>query len=146
MSKIVIHKKDLPGPHAVLASADILGLACHGAAYNAGWWHNPNTGDERTRDLGDRSGILEMSACLLNVVAEIAEAWEGVRKSNPRSEKIPQFSQAEEEIADAIIRLFDTGEAFNLDIAKAISAKMEYNANRKDHKPEERAKKEGKKI
>ncbi len=64
--------------------------------------------------------------------SELSEALEGWRDGNPLSEKIGDrgFTQAEEEFADAIIRLMDTGKGFDLNIAGAIEAKHEYNKSR----------------
>ena len=62
--------------------------------------------------------------------SELSEALEGFRYGNPPSDHIPQFSAAEEELADVIIRIMDFSEARNLDVAKAVFAKMEYNKNR----------------
>lgn len=40
------------------------------------------------------------------------------------------ITSAEEEIADEIIRALDKAESFGVDVAKAISVKMAYNASR----------------
>lgn len=44
----------------------------------------------------------------------------------------------EVELADAVIRIFDLAGGFNLDLGGAIAEKPAYNANRADHKPENR--------
>jgi hypothetical protein len=119
---------------------------CHGAASAAGWWTDPTTGEKRSTDLKGRQGLLEYAACMMNTHGEISEGWEGVRKGNKPSDHIPEFSFAEEEIADTIIRLADTSGAFNLRVAEAVAAKMEFNANRADHKMENRQKDGGKAI
>ena len=62
--------------------------------------------------------------------SELSEVLEAYRNNNPKSEKIPQFSNAEEELADVVIRIMDFGYARNLDVAAAILAKMEYNKSR----------------
>lgn len=62
--------------------------------------------------------------------SELSEALEGIREGTDRSDKIPEFTPAEEELADAIIRICDMAEGFNLDLARAIMAKMEYNETR----------------
>lgn len=62
--------------------------------------------------------------------SELSELLEGLRKGNPPSEKIPGFSQAEEEAADVIIRLFDLAGGSKWRLAEAIVAKMAYNASR----------------
>lgn len=64
--------------------------------------------------------------------SELTEALEAYRSGNPPSEKIGDagFSQAEEEFADAIIRILDFAGGHDLDIGGAIFAKLEYNATR----------------
>jgi len=59
--------------------------------------------------------------------SELSEALEGYRNGNPPSDKLPMFSQAEEEFADVIIRVLDMAEHFGLDIEGAVIAKMKYN-------------------
>jgi NTP pyrophosphatase (non-canonical NTP hydrolase) len=119
---------------------------CHGAASAAGWWIDPTTGQKRNTDVKTRQGLLEYAACMMNTHGEISEGWEGVRKGNKPSEHIQEFSFAEEEIADALIRLFDTSGAFGFRIAEAVQAKMAFNAKREDHKLEHRQKDGGKQI
>lgn len=62
--------------------------------------------------------------------SELSELLEGLRKGNPPSDKIPEFSQAEEEAADVVIRLFDLAGGSKWRLAEAIVAKMAYNVNR----------------
>jgi hypothetical protein len=66
------------------------------------------------------------------VHSELSEALEGMRHGNPLSDKIGDrgFSQAEEEFADAIIRMMDTAQEKGWRLADAILAKMEYNNGR----------------
>jgi NTP pyrophosphatase (non-canonical NTP hydrolase) len=61
--------------------------------------------------------------------SELSEALEGLRKDK-QSDKIPNFSSVEEELADTIIRIMDMAEARGYRIAEAILAKLEYNNNR----------------
>lgn len=119
---------------------------CHGAASSAGWWIDPTTGQKRSTDIKTRQGLLEYAACMMNTHGEISEGWEGVRKGNKPSDHIPEFSFAEEEIADTLIRLFDTAGAFGFRIAEAVEAKMAFNASRADHKMENRQKDGGKQV
>lgn len=62
--------------------------------------------------------------------SELSEALEAVRQGNPPSEKIPEFSQLEEELADTIIRIGDFVGKYELRLGEAILAKLEYNAAR----------------
>ena len=65
------------------------------------------------------------------VVTEISEYVEARREGdNQPSTKIPGYTLAEEEIADAIIRLMDLAGGRNLHIAGAILKKVEYNKTR----------------
>ena len=62
--------------------------------------------------------------------AEISEALEALREGNPSSNKIIEFTNLEEELADAVIRIMDYAFGKDLDIAGAIVAKIEYNQSR----------------
>lgn len=53
-------------------------------------------------------------------------------------DKLPDRPGVEVELADAVIRIADFCGAYDLDLAGAIIDKLEYNANREDHKPESR--------
>jgi len=62
--------------------------------------------------------------------AEISEALEGLRHGNQRSKIIPEVSEAEEEIADALIRIMDMAFLRKWNIPKALFLKLEYNKTR----------------
>lgn len=62
--------------------------------------------------------------------AELSEALEAIRAGNPPSEAIEDYSQVEEELADLIIRIMDTGHARGWRIGNAIVAKTWFNAER----------------
>lgn len=62
--------------------------------------------------------------------AELSEGLEGLRKGNPPSDKIPEFSSIEEELADVVIRLMDYSAHKKYRIAEAMLAKIEYNKSR----------------
>ena len=62
--------------------------------------------------------------------SELSEALEAVRNGNPQSEKIPEFTLLEEELADVVLRIMNFGGQLKLRIAEAIVAKDEYNSNR----------------
>lgn len=49
-------------------------------------------------------------------------------------------------MADLVIRAFDMAGGLKLDMAGAIAEKLAYNANREDHKPENRKRAGGKKY
>jgi hypothetical protein len=52
----------------------------------------------------------------------------------------------EVELADAVIRIFDLAGGYGLDLGGALAEKLEYNASRADHKPENRKDLFGKKF
>jgi NTP pyrophosphatase (non-canonical NTP hydrolase) len=69
-------------------------------------------------------------ASIARMHSELSEAVEALRHGNPRSEKIPEFTHEEEELADCIIRILDYCGAKGYDIGGAIVAKSEYNEGR----------------
>lgn len=87
----------------------------HHLARLKGWWENV-----------ERSTL----AAFANIHGEISEAWESFRIGNPKSEKIPEFTQIEEEMADVVIRVMDVCQANGWDLEKAIKAKHEFNKGR----------------
>jgi NTP pyrophosphatase (non-canonical NTP hydrolase) len=86
-----------------------------------------NSADKGFWDKGLKRNQPEM-LCLMH--SEISEALEGYRAGNPPSEKIPEYSSMEEELADTVIRIMDFASGFGLNVAGAVIAKMEYNAGR----------------
>lgn len=61
---------------------------------------------------------------------ELAEMTEGYRHGNLSDDKIPQFSTAEAECADTILRIMDFAHAEKLRVAEALIAKIAHNATR----------------
>lgn len=66
---------------------------------------------------------------LMLIVTELAEACEAHR-TGATSDKIPEFTGVEEELADAVIRIFDTAQRHNLRLGQAIIQKMLFNLSR----------------
>lgn len=93
---------------------DTVAKHVHETAVEKGWWDGS----------GDRS-----AAVFMNIAAEVSEAWEGYRKRNPDSDKIPT-SLIEEELADVIIRIMDAAAYYGWDVAHALTLKAQYNENR----------------
>lgn len=110
----------------------------HKDSYDKGWWH-----DTRGNDLRDHPFTFPTKAML--IVTEVSEAIEGDRKDIADTH-LPQYSMKAVELADVQIRLMDLAEAYNIDLLEIIRAKQLYNREREDHKPENRAKKHGKKY
>jgi hypothetical protein len=67
------------------------------------------------------------------VHSELSEALESFRHGDPPSDHIPEFTGAEEEIADAIIRLQNIAQARGLRVAEAMIAKQAFN-NAREYK------------
>ena len=102
---------------------------CHKASSDAGWWENK-------ADIHTDVNIVPSKLCLIH--SEVSEAMEGHRKGL-MDDKLPHRSMIEVELADAMIRIADLAGALDLDIGGAIDEKMAFNAQRADHKPENRA-------
>ena len=62
--------------------------------------------------------------------SELSEALEALRHGNNASHVIPEVSQAEEELADALIRIMDMSYMNKWNLPKALFLKMEYNKTR----------------
>ncbi|MCU4320635.1 hypothetical protein KTH44_16075 [Acinetobacter bereziniae] len=116
----------------------------HQANVKAGWWTDINTGKSLVSEAGEqpKRNVPEM-LCLIH--SEISEAMEGHRK-NLMDDKLPHRSMLEVELADAVIRICDMAGGLGLDLDGAIREKLEYNAQRADHKIENRLKENGKKF
>lgn len=94
-----------PGPITELI------LECHGAAWDAGWWHDPRTGKPLDRNAGEM---------LMLQVSELAEAAHGAAR-NLLDDKLPHRQMVEVEIGDFLIRLYDYCGGLRLDLEKAVA-------------------------
>lgn len=78
---------------------------------------------------GEKRNPLEL---LMLVTTELAEAAEAFRHNNPKCsrEGMEQFTHAEEELADAVIRIFQMAGEYGFDLGAALTAKMAFNEGR----------------
>jgi NTP pyrophosphatase (non-canonical NTP hydrolase) len=69
---------------------------------------------------------------LMLITSELGEACEAYRTGNPRCDKpnMEHFTNAEEELADAIIRILQMSAEYGYNLPAAIIAKMQYNHTR----------------
>lgn len=129
-------KKAIPTNEEILNATQVLVDASHGRAWNAGWFHDPATGEEIPRNHGEMFALIH---------SEISEALEGHRK-DLMDDKLPHRKMVPVELFDAAIRIFDMIGKYYPDDVPALLEKMLYNDTRADHKPENRIKAGGKKI
>lgn len=113
-----------------------LAQICYSASYRAGWHTDLKTGEKLDRNKAEM-------ICLMH--SELSEAMEGIRK-NLMDDKLPHRKMAEVELADAMIRILDFAGMMGYDLGGAMQEKLAYNAERADHKPENRIAEGGKKF
>lgn len=127
---------------------DLIQVVHHDWAVPCGWWNDLKTGEPLgcNYPAGERpKGSKAVGEQIALIHSEISEAYEGHRK-NKMDEHCPSHTNFEIELADALIRILDTAGGLQLDLAGAFATKMAYNRRRADHKPENRAKEDGKKT
>lgn len=131
---IELETKLITGPAGVAKRLNEIANLVHQA--NINWWLDIRTKEPIQRNVGE---------LLMLTVSELAESMEGHRKGL-MDDKLPHRPMFEVELADAIIRIFDLAAGMDLDLGGAFVEKMEYNAQRADHKHENRIKEGGKKY
>lgn len=119
----------------------------HSWAKSKGWWDNPKADALEEIATSQESNLKLEHAILLRAVAktlrdrndgelialchtELSEMTEGLRTGNGPDDKIPEFSSAEAEAADVIIRLMDMSHARGWRVGEAVIAKMKMNHTR----------------
>lgn len=101
----------------VSRSLNALAAELHNTAKSKGWWDKP-------RDMGE---------LLTNLHGEVSELWEAYRRGtlNNRCDKPGcDLTQAEEEIADILIRTLDLAASLGIDVGKAVLTKHAFNLTR----------------
>lgn len=121
----------------------VLADSIHAMNCRAGWWTDLSTNE----DLHGKRNVGEL---LMLCVSELAEAMEGHRK-NLMDDHLPAYPMMRVEVIDCMIRCLDLlgsdREAQRTQPAGEIfMAKVNYNASRADHRPENRRLADGKKF
>lgn len=106
--------------------------AAHQNGANKGFWATPDQLVELGVPSLDYAPHHHNKAEKIALIhSEVSETLEEIRKKEvEQSEKIPDFTKLEEELADAVIRIMDLAAAYGYDVAHAIIAKHNYNTTR----------------
>lgn len=113
------------------------GLLCEDVREtNKKWNTDLHTGEPIQRNKGELLALIH---------SEVSEALEGVRK-NLMDDHLTSRKMEEVELADAVIRIIDYCNIYDLDLMGAILEKNAYNKSRQDHTREARLAEGGKKI
>lgn len=126
----------------IRAAGDALADECHRA--NAKWWIDLDTGED-VRTWPKKQLNLWVMSKLALIHSEVSEAVEGLRKGL-NDDHLPDLPMFDVELADAAIRIFDLAGGLGIDMGDVIARKMIYNAERADHKIENRKAAGGKSI
>lgn len=114
--------------HAAKRCLNLLSKDIYRWSVDKGFWRTPLTPQSEE---GERYVTnLKKSQKIALVMTELGELIEGLRVAEGPSSKILGFTNEEEEVADAIIRLLDYAGAYRLRIGEALAAKMAVNEGR----------------
>jgi hypothetical protein len=108
----------------------------HDTATRAGWYAHPLTGKPVKRNFGEVIALMH---------SELSEALEADRKGL-MDDKLAHRRGQEVELADLLLRVFDTARACGFDLAGALIEKNRVNRTREDHKLANRRKAGGKRY
>ena len=97
-----------------IRSVNELSQEIHQTAKDKGWWESDRNDGELL--------------CLVH--SEVSEALEALRAGNPPDDKVPEYTGAEAELADVIVRILDLSAARKWRVAEALIAKIAYNKKR----------------
>lgn len=129
-----------------LVEAKVAGMSlqsiCHNLAKRSGWWTDKETGLPLLEAAGRWAPHI-IGAKIALIHSEASEALEGQRRDQ-MDDHLPDRKMLEVELADVVIRVCDLAGVLGLDLGGAIAEKLEYNQQRADHKPENRALEGGK--
>lgn len=117
---------------------DHLCMKMHGASRSRGWWDDLDSVlSYLPKELHPKVRFWFESTKITLIHSEVTEMFEALRK-NKVDDHIPTREGAEVECADILIRLLDLAGQKHWDLSGAMLDKVEYNAMRADHDPENR--------
>lgn len=113
-----------------MLALDELALAANTWAKAKGFW---DTLQAEQSCWADQINLAVKTQKIMLVVTELAELVEGLRKPGLAPQLIVSdvaYSNEEEEVADALIRLFDYAGQYGLRLGEVVLAKMAFNEGR----------------
>lgn len=114
-------------------SFNYLAAIHHELMMQKGFWDSEN---KILEFIGDRPELRQMVITAFDgqklalQTTEVSETVEALRHGNGPDDKIPEFSGAEAEQADVVLRMFDQAHRRGWNVAAAIVAKLKMNATR----------------